>query len=58
MKFPAWKLFKMMPKLLTGDAKAIAEFVVLLLMWATTKTENDWDDRMVQKVRKALESKP
>ena len=45
----------MLPKIATGNTRAIAEFVIVLLEWAATKTENPYDDETVEQIRKLLD---
>ncbi|PHQ81768.1 MAG: hypothetical protein COB66_01465 [Coxiella sp. (in: Bacteria)] len=54
-KFPKYKLLRMLPKIATGNTRAIAEFVIVLLEWAATKTENPYDDETVEQIRKLLD---
>lgn len=55
MKFPKWKLLRMIPRLATGDPRAILGFIMVLLTFAVSRTENDWDDDAVAKVMAILD---
>tara|TARA_Y100000034_G_scaffold72779_1_gene87694 strand:- start:39 stop:212 length:174 start_codon:yes stop_codon:yes gene_type:complete len=57
MKFPTWKLIRMVPKLATGNPKIIAEFVLIILEYAVTRSENDIDDKIVEAIRELLDPK-
>ena len=55
MKFPKWKLLRMVPKLATGNPKAIINFVLLLLTYSVSRSENTWDDDWLAKVMSVLD---
>jgi|TARA_Y100000310_G_scaffold8985_2_gene9469 hypothetical protein len=55
MKFPKWKLLRMVPKLATGNPKVIAEFVLIIMEYAASRSENDIDDKVVEQIRALLD---
>lgn len=54
MKFPKWKLLRMLPKAATGNPRAIAIFLLVVVEWAVSRTENDWDDSTVEGIKRVL----
>ena len=55
MKFPFWKLVKLIPRMYKGDSKAIIEFILLLAEYGAQKTEaTQFDDKIVAELRKLL----
>ena len=45
----------MVPRLATGNPKAIAEFVLLLMNWAVSKSENAYTQTTVDAINSLLD---
>ena len=55
MKFPKWKLIRMVPKLVSGNPKAIAEFILLIMNYAASRSENAYTQSTVDAINALLD---
>ena len=54
MKFPKWKLIKLISQIARGDLTKIDDLIFLILEYKVSKTENTEDDEKLAAVKALL----